>query len=106
MQRVVAERLRPKDKRDPFGVEQARSQMTTALSMVDAELGSKHWAMGDSYTMADCSASPALFYADKVGMVTGHKNVRAYLDRLIARPSFARVLKEAEPYFAMFPSED
>jgi glutathione S-transferase len=32
-----------------------------------------------------------------------HKNVTAYFERLKARPSFARVLKEAEPYFAMFP---
>ena len=34
-----------------------------------------------------------------------HLKIRtaAYLDRLKARPSYARVLKEAEPYFAMFP---
>jgi glutathione S-transferase len=34
-----------------------------------------------------------------------HKNVAAYFGRLKARPSYARVLKEAEPYFAMFPRE-
>jgi glutathione S-transferase len=106
MQRIVGERLRPKDRRDPLGVEQARSQMKTALAMLDGEIGSKQWAMGDSYTMADCAASPPLFYADKIGMMAAYKNARAYLDRLKARPSFARVLKEAEPYFAMFPSED
>jgi glutathione S-transferase len=27
----------------------------------------------------------------------------AYLDRLKERPSYARVLKEAEPYFKMVP---
>jgi glutathione S-transferase len=106
MQRIVGERLRPKDQRDPLGVEQARNQMKTALAMIDGEIGSKQWAMGDSYTMADCAASPPLFYAEKIGMLTEYKNARAYLDRLKARPSFARVLKEAEPYFAMFPSED
>ena len=35
----------------------------------------------------------------------GHKNVAAYLERLKARPSFARVMKEAEPYFGMVPKE-
>ena len=30
----------------------------------------------------------------------------AYLDRLMARPSFARVLQAAAPYFAMFPLEN
>ena len=31
---------------------------------------------------------------------------KAYFERLKARPSFARTLKEAEPYLGMFPSED
>jgi glutathione S-transferase len=29
----------------------------------------------------------------------------AYLGRLMRRPSFARVLAEAEPYFPLFPLE-
>jgi len=29
----------------------------------------------------------------------------AYFERLKARPSFARVMKEAEPYFQMVPKE-
>ena len=32
-------------------------------------------------------------------------NALALLDRLKARPSFARVLDEAEPYFQYFPAE-
>ena len=62
--------------------------------------------MGDAFSMADCAAAPALFYANKV-MPFGdtYKNTARYLDRLMARPSFARVLKEAQPYFALFPKE-
>jgi glutathione S-transferase len=62
--------------------------------------------MGDDFTMADCAACPALYYADKV-MPFGADlpNTAAYLKRLTERPSFARTLKEAEPYFHMFPSE-
>jgi glutathione S-transferase len=60
--------------------------------------------MGDLFTLADCAAAPALFYANKVvPFGADHKNVAAYLRRLMSRPSFARVLKEAEPYFALFP---
>jgi glutathione S-transferase len=60
--------------------------------------------MGDIFSLADCAAAPALFYANEVfPFGEGHANVAAYLDRLKARPSFARVLKEAAPYFAMFP---
>jgi glutathione S-transferase len=67
-------------------------------------MGSKTWAVGEAFTMADCAAAPALFYADKV-MPFGatHRHAAAYLARLTQRPSFARVLAEAEPYFKMFP---
>ena len=75
--------------------------------MIEGEMGSKQWAMGDAFTMADCAAAPALFYANKV-MPFGDefKTAKAYLQRLSQRDSFARVLKEAEPYMAMFPTGD
>jgi glutathione S-transferase len=78
--------------------------MTIALDMIDAEMASKTWAMGDQFSLADCAAAPALFYADKV-MELGdkHKNAAAYLRRLLERPSYARVIEEAQPYLKMFP---
>ena len=107
MQKITGDRLRPADHKDAFGVKQARDQLRVACEMIEGEMGSKQWSMGDAFTMADCAAAPALFYADKVMPLAGDfKNAAAYLQRLSARPSFARVLKEAEPYMAMFPSED
>jgi len=107
MQKITGDRRRPAGQKDPFGVEQARAQLCTACEMVESEMGSKQWAMGDAFTMADCAAAPALFYANLVmPLASEFKNAAAYLQRLSQRPSFARVLKEAEPYMAMFPSED
>jgi glutathione S-transferase len=55
--------------------------------------------------MVDCAAAPALYYANLVmPLGPAFKNVAAYLDRLMQRPSFARAVKEAEPYRPMFPS--
>ena len=106
MQKIVGDRLRPADQRDGFGVAEARASLAKALDMVDRELAGKSWARGDSFTLADCAAAPALFYADKV-MPFGETwpNALALLERLKARPSFARVLVEAEPYFQYFPAE-
>ena len=74
------------------------------LPEFDQEMANKTWAMGDVFTMADCAAAPALFYANKVlPFGDTHKNVAAYLRRLMKRPSYERALKEAEPYFALFP---
>jgi glutathione S-transferase len=106
VQKIVGDRLRPQGKKDPHGVEEAKARIESCYGMIDKEVAAKTWAMGEAFSLADCAASPALFYASKV-MPFGdtHKNVMAYFDRLKARPSFARVIKEAEPYFAMFPQE-
>jgi len=106
MQKIVGDRLRPADRRDPHGVDDARKRMHVALDMVDQAMATKTWAAGESFTMADCAAAPALLYADKVmPFGTTHPNVAAYLKRMMERPSYARVLKEAEPYFKYFPKE-
>ena len=105
MQKIVGDRIRPADKKDPLGVEQAREQIATALGLVEQELGDS-WIMGESFTMADCAAAPALYYGDKVmPLKNTYPKTLAYLERLKSRPSFARTLKEAEPYFAMFPKD-
>jgi glutathione S-transferase len=111
MQKIVGDRLQPADKKDPHGVDDARTRMATALGMVEQDMASRNvakapWTIGDMFTMADCAAAPALFYADKVAPFTGtYPNLIAYLGRLKQRPSYARALKEAEPYFKFFPNE-
>jgi glutathione S-transferase len=106
MQKIVGDRMRPDGAKDPYGVEEARARLRTSYGMIDREMAMRTWALGDAFSLADCAAAPSLFYANEV-MPFGadHANVAAYLDRLKARPSYARVLKEAEPYFAMFPKE-
>jgi glutathione S-transferase len=106
MQKIVGDRLRPPGKQDPHGVEEARARLQSCYGMIDREVATRTWAMGEVFSIADCAAAPALFYANTV-MPFGdeNKNLTAYFDRLTARPSLARVIKEAEPYFRMFPQE-
>jgi len=106
MQRIVADRLRPEDKKDAFGVEESRTALAKALDLVENEVAGKAWTRGDSFTLADCAALPALFYADKVVPLSGKwPEALALLERLKTRPSVARVLVEAEPWFKYFPAE-
>lgn len=107
VQRVVFGRLRPEGHRDPYGVEQARTHLRATLNMIERDIAGRTWAMGDDFTMADCAAAPALFYADKImPLRSDHPQTAGYLERLKRRPSFSRVLKEAEPYLVLFPQED
>jgi len=104
MQKIITDRLRPAGKNDPHGVEEAKALLRTACDMLNQDMRTKTWAMGDEFSMADCAAAPPLFYANMV-MPFGdtHKNVARYLGRLVERPSYARVLKEAQPYLGLVP---
>jgi len=104
MQKIVTDKLRPAGKSDPHGVEQARALLQTSYTMIDADMATKQWVMGDEFTMADCAAAPALFYANLVMPLAGtFANAARYLQRLTERPSFARVIREAQPYLHLFP---
>lgn len=104
MQTIVTDRLRPEEQRDPLGVENARATLETAYSMIDGQVSSESWVAGSSFTMADCSAAPALFFASIVHPIDDHRqNLVTYFDHLMARPSVMRVIAEARPYFPMFP---
>jgi len=104
VQKIVTDKLRPAGRNDSFGVEQARAQLATAYGIIEQEMGTRTWAAGDSFSMADCAAAPAMFYANMLQPLGAtHKNAAAYLDRLMRRPSFARAVKEAQPYLALMP---
>jgi glutathione S-transferase len=104
MQKVVGDKLRPADRHDPVGVEEAWRQMRTALRIADNEMATRRWAIGEHFSMADCAAGPPLFFTNlMLPLADEFPHVSAYLDRLKKRPSLARVLAEAQPYLSMFP---
>jgi len=104
MQKIVGDRLRPASAKDPHGVEEARARLRTVYGMIEEDMARRTWAMGDTFTMADCAAAPALFYANLVmPFADTHENTAAYFGRLMERPSFARAVAEAKPYFPLFP---
>lgn len=102
-QRIIYNALRPEGQRDPQGDDEARKLLDTAYAWLDDRMAGLDWACGD-FSLADCSAAPQLFYADWTHPIGDHfPNVRAYRERLLTRPSFARCVKEARPYRALFP---
>jgi len=103
-QKVVFNQLRPEADRDPYGVAEARRMLDTAYAWLDRHMAGREWATGDAFSLADCAAAPALFYADWTHRIDGKfANVHAYRVRLLARPSFARCVEEGRPYRSFFP---
>ena len=104
LQKLVFDRLRPETDRDGFGVAEARTMLDTAYAWLDQKMAARRWAAGGDFSLADCAAAPALFYADWAHPIPPkHANVTAYRQRILARPSFARAVDEARPYRSYFP---
>jgi glutathione S-transferase len=75
-----------------------------AYRWLDNTMRDREWAAGGVFSMADCAAAPSLFYADWTHPVDREfANVRAYRERLLARPAFAQVVDDARPYRGFFP---
>jgi len=104
MNRVVADALRGPERHDPIEVEQAKAALQKSYAWLETWLEGREWAAADVFSLADCAAAPALFYADWVDPIPeALVNLRAYRARLLARPSVVRAVDEARPYRAYFP---
>jgi glutathione S-transferase len=104
MNTLVADRMRAENERDVKGVTDARNMLDVAYRWLDGHLSSDAWASGSSFSLADCSSAPALFYADWVHPIGDRfPVVLAYRRRILARPAVARVVAEARPYRKLFP---
>jgi glutathione S-transferase len=105
MQKIVADSLRPEGRSDPEGVTEARGMLANVYALLDTHLAGGSWAAGEEFTIADCAAAPALFYARVVHRwdEDGLANLTRYFAALTEHPSVARVIDEALEYRALFP---
>lgn len=104
MQRFIAQQLRPPVERDAATQAAAIDELGLAYDLIESRLGDRTWAAGDAFSMADCAAAPALFYAAVVRPFSAeHVKLGAYFERLLARPSVWRCIVEARPVFQYYP---
>lgn len=104
MQRIVADFIRPAEQRDPRTVTDAKALLDDAYQWLDQRMADREWACATGFSLADCAAAPALFYADWVHPIGEQRpHALAYRRRLLARPSFARAVDEARPFRSFFP---
>lgn len=104
MSKIVVDNIRPDGQRDPYGVEEAKRIIGGIYGVIETQLGDRDFIVGDQFTLADCAAAPALWYATRnAPLGGGFPRIAAYLERLKARPSFTRAVKESEPLFHMYP---
>jgi glutathione S-transferase len=104
MSKLVSDSMRAEGERDAKGVAEARTMLDDAYGWLEHQVAQQAWAAGSHFTMGDCAAAPALFYADWAHPIGDRfPAVCAYRARLLARPSVARTVDEARPYRGFFP---
>lgn len=104
MQQIVFDSRRAPEDRHPQSVTEARRQLDSAYHWLNGALAGREWAAADAFSLADCAAAPSLCYADWAHTIDpDFVTLRAYRQRLLARPSFARAVDEARPFRALFP---
>jgi glutathione S-transferase len=104
LQKVVGDSFRPEGGHDPHGVAEAQALLPRAYDLLeDALSDGREWAAGNAFTLADCGAGPALFYANMVSPFAGRPGLESYYARVRARPSFVRAVDEARPFRHYFP---
>lgn len=105
MQEIVWNALRPEPRRDPQTVAEQKVKLDRAYATADRHLAGRDWVAGD-FSMADCAAMPALFYAGAIHPFDAHPALSAYFARLMDRPSVSGVIDGAQPWFQYFPFHD
>ena len=100
MQQIVADRLRGTH----GDLTRERAALMTAYGMLERQLAGRTWVASPDFSLADCAACPALFYASTLlPFPADCRHLQAYFERLTRRPSFQRVIDEARPYFSLYP---
>ncbi|QGZ95506.1 glutathione S-transferase family protein [Terricaulis silvestris] len=104
MTKIVTDNIRPDSQRDPYGVEEAKRIVRGIYTVIEAQVGDRDFIVGNTVTLADCSAAPSLWYGTRNAPLDGgFPRIAAYLERLKAWPAFARAVKESEPLFHIYP---
>ena len=104
MQKIVADACGPRT-RATRTASTRPAPRSTAPTRCSTTTSTEDWLAGPAFTVADCAAAPALFYANVVHRwdEAAPRAPHAYFERLTARPSVARVIDEARPYREIFP---
>lgn len=78
--------LYPEDKRSPADIALAREDFLDMAAVLEQHMKGRHFVVGDSISIADCVTAYLMDWANEMQLLDGLPQLRAYLDRMYARP--------------------
>lgn len=85
----------PEEKRIPADIPLAQEEFLAMAAILDRHLDGREFIVGDRISFADCVTAYVLDWGDRNGLVEGHPNLKAYLERMYARPKAPQRIGEA-----------
>ncbi|MCA8277488.1 glutathione S-transferase family protein [Burkholderia sp. AU30280] len=85
----------PPEKRSPADIELAREDFKTMAAILDKHLEGREFIVGDTLTVADCVTAYLIDWAGECNLIESFPNLRAYLERLYARPKAPQRIADA-----------
>ena len=79
--------LYPEDKRLPQDIELAKADFTAMAAVLDRHMERRQFILGDMMSVADCVTAYVMDWGNEVGLIDGLPNLKAYLNRMYARPT-------------------
>ena len=87
--------LYPPEKRSPADIELARDDFRTMAAILDKHLEGREFIVGDTLTVADCVTAYLIDWAGECNLIESFPQLRAYLERLYARPNAPQRITDA-----------
>ncbi|MET3821759.1 glutathione S-transferase [Burkholderia sp. PvR073] len=85
----------PPEKRSPADIELAREDFKAMATILDKHLEGREFIVGDTLTVADCVTAYLIDWASECNLIEPFPQLRAYLERLYARPKAPQRIAEA-----------
>jgi glutathione S-transferase len=87
--------LYPEDKRLPEDIALAGEEFVEMAAILDRHMDGREFIVGDSMTIADCITAYVLDWGNENELIDGCPNLKAYLERMYARPRAPQRIAEA-----------
>jgi glutathione S-transferase len=85
----------PEEKRLPADIALAREEFLAMAAVLDSHLKGRRFIVGDNVTVADCVSAYLVDWANELRLIDDFAELRAYLDRMYARPAAPQRIAEA-----------
>lgn len=85
----------PEEKRLPEDIVLAKEDFVSMAAILDRHMDGREFIVGDTISVADCVTAYVLDWGNENGLIGDYSNLKAYLERMYARPKAPQRIADA-----------